>query len=239
MKNQSMQLLQLYKSYQEGDQERLVLDGIEVEFSPGEFIAIQGPSGSGKTTLLNLLAGIDEPSSGQILFGEVDFTSLSANQRTLFRRDHIGFVFQFFNLIPTLTVIENVLLPADLIGMEKGQARDRAETLLNRVGLPDRLDDFPDKLSGGEQQRVAIARALMLSPSIILADEPTGNLDRATGDRILTLLTQLVSENNTTLILVTHSRHIASQADRALTLVDGRLEPFDKPVLPSLIGSAE
>jgi putative ABC transport system ATP-binding protein len=232
MKTQPIQIHQLSKSYQEGSQERLVLDAIEVDFAPGEFIVIQGPSGSGKTTLLNLLAGIDEPTSGRIRYGEVDFTSLTAKLRTLFRRDNIGFVFQFFNLIPTLTVIENILLPADLVAMEKGEARDRAENLLDRVGFPDRADDFPDKLSGGEQQRVAIARALMLSPSIILADEPTGNLDRATGDRILALLTRLVSESDATLILVSHSHHIAAQADRALTLQDGRLRPFNKH-LPS------
>jgi putative ABC transport system ATP-binding protein len=230
MKTQPIQLQQLTKSYQEGSQERLVLDAIDVQFAPGEFIAIQGPSGSGKTTLLNLLAGIDEPTSGRIFYGEVDFTSLTSNMRTLFRRDHIGFIFQFFNLIPTLSVIENILLPADLVSMEKGEAQEKAQFLLGRVGLPDRLNDFPDKLSGGEQQRVAIARALMLSPSIILADEPTGNLDRRTGDLILTLLTRLVSESDATLILVTHSRHIAAQADRALTLQYGRLESLDTPV---------
>jgi putative ABC transport system ATP-binding protein len=223
MNTYPIQIRQLTKSFQEGAHERRVLDSVDADISAGEFVAIQGPSGSGKTTLLNLMAGIDEPTAGEIKYGDVVFTSLSPRQRTLFRRDHIGFVFQFFNLIPTLSVSENILLPADIIGLGKDLAAARAAELLEQVGLQDRWNDFPDKLSGGEQQRVAIARALLLSPSVILADEPTGNLDRSTGEEVMGLLTNLLGELGSTLILVTHSHRIAAQADRTLTLRDGRL----------------
>jgi putative ABC transport system ATP-binding protein len=226
MQTQPIRIQALSKTYQEGERERRVLDSVDAQFEAGEFVAVRGPSGSGKTTLLNMLAGIDQPTRGSIQYGQVDFFALSPHERTLFRRDHIGFIFQFFNLIPTLTVLENILLPADLVSMDKSAAQRRARYLLNRVELRDRDDEFPDRLSGGEQQRVAIARALMLEPDVILADEPTGNLDRSTGDRVMELLNSLRRESSSTLVLVTHSRHIASQADRALTIEDGRLKPL-------------
>ncbi|MGD9317018.1 MAG: ABC transporter ATP-binding protein, partial [Anaerolineae bacterium] len=174
-------------------------------------------------TLLNLISGIDLVDAGDIWFSGQRLTALNERQRTLFRRQNIGFVFQFFNLIPTLTVWENVSLPLELAGADNGEAHDRVETLLDAVGLLDRRDTFPDRLSGGEQQRVAIARALVHDPLLVLADEPTGNLDEATGRQVMALLDRLTRQNGKNLILVTHSNEAASYADRVLTLRDGKL----------------
>jgi putative ABC transport system ATP-binding protein len=218
-----IQIDQLGKTYFQADGGRVVLAGISASFHAGEFVAIRGRSGSGKTTLLNLIAGIDEPDSGEIFFGSTALTGLSRDQRTVFRRDHLGFIFQFFNLIPTLTLRENVLLPVELAGRADVGLRKRAEELLNRVGLKGREDDFPDELSGGEQQRVAIARAVVLNPAVLLADEPTGNLDRTSGENVMELINELRIELGTLLILVTHSHRLAAQADRVLMLEDGRL----------------
>jgi len=211
------------KQFQEGDQPRIVLDDLSAAMRRGEFVALVGRSGSGKTTLLNLLAGLDLPTAGDIWIGDTRINALTDRDRTLFRRDHIGFVFQFFNLIPTLTVRENILLPAELNGWSERAADAQARRLLDAVGLLDRADVFPDKLSGGEQQRVAIARALCADPALILADEPTGNLDADTGAQVLDLLTRLAREQGKTLILVTHSLDIAALADRILKLDHGRL----------------
>ena len=219
-----VRLAAVSKSYEQAGWTRTVLDRVNELFWPGEFIAIRGRSGSGKTTLLNLLAGIDEPSSGKIFYGEQAFSDLSREQRTLFRRDNIGFVFQFFNLIPTLSLLENVLLPAELSGLNASIAQDRARELLDRVGLGDRQSDFPDQLSGGERQRVALARAMMLKPKVILADEPTGNLDRKTGDAVMNLLDSLRAESETLLIMVTHSHSLAERSDRVLLLENGVLK---------------
>jgi putative ABC transport system ATP-binding protein len=186
-------------------------------------VAILGKSGSGKSTLLNLISGIDLVDGGDIWVGDQKLTTLNERQRTLFRRQNIGFVFQFFNLIPTLTVWENVSLPLELAGTDNGEASGRVETLLDAVGLLDRRDTFPDRLSGGEQQRVAIARALVHDPLLVLADEPTGNLDEATGRQVMALLDRLTRQNGKNLILVTHSQEAASYADRVLTLRDGKL----------------
>ena len=183
-------------------------------------MAIRGRSGSGKSTVLNLVAGIDRPTSGEIFFGETALGRLSPRERTLLRRDQMGFVFQFFNLIPTLSVLENVLLPAELAGLRG--LRGRALELLERVGLGDRPGAFPDRLSGGEQQRVAIARALVRDPRLVLADEPTGNLDDATGASVLELLDSVTRRAGKTLLLVTHSREVAALADRELTIEGGR-----------------
>ena len=215
------------KEFQEGDQPRSVLRGVSASFEAGAFTAVRGRSGSGKSTLLNLIAGIDLPSSGDIYMDDVCLTRLTPRERTLFRRNNVGFVFQFFNLIPTLTVIENIRLPAELSGASSPAAQADALALLKRVGLADRQDAFPDRLSGGEQQRVALARAVANNPRLILADEPTGNLDDSTGDIILELLDDLVRQAGTTLIMVTHSRHVAARADVVYDMHAGRLEQIE------------
>jgi putative ABC transport system ATP-binding protein len=215
------------KKYQEGDRARVVLTDVVAAINAGEFVAIVGRSGSGKSTLLNLLAGLDVPSSGDVRIGQTRISGLNDRDRTLFRRNHIGFVFQFFNLIPTLTVRENVLLTAELRGWSAADARAQADRLLDAVGLLDRAAVFPDKLSGGEQQRVAIARALCADPDILLADEPTGNLDADTGEQVLNLLMHLARERGKTLVMVTHSADVAALADRILRLDHGRMIETD------------
>ncbi len=227
-----VRLENLTKSYQEGGVERPVLRGASAEFEAGKFVAIRGRSGSGKSTLLNLIAGIDTPTSGTIEIDGVCLNCLTPRQRTLFRRDNLGFIFQFFNLIPTLTVLENVRLPAELTGQTGDDVKAGALDLLERVGLADRRDVFPDRLSGGEQQRVAIARALVHNPRLVLADEPTGNLDDKTGDAVLHLLDSMTRQAGKTLIMVTHSRHVAALADVVMEMHDGRLiGASDQPVL--------
>jgi putative ABC transport system ATP-binding protein len=211
------------KQFQEGENHRVVLDDLCATIAEGEFVAIVGRSGSGKSTLLNLLAGLDSPTSGEIWIGGAHVSALDDRARTLFRRDHIGFVFKFFNLIPTLTVSENVRLTAELKRWNNRDASAQARKLLDAVGLLDRANVFPDKLSGGEQQRVAIARALCADPALVLADEPTGNLDSDTGVRVLDLLMQLARENGKTMIVVTHSMDIAGRASRILKLDHGHL----------------
>jgi putative ABC transport system ATP-binding protein len=213
----------LTKSYYEGELRRVVLQNAHAEFQPGETTVILGRSGSGKSTLLNLISGIDAPDGGQIWVDGRDLTALSERDRTLFRRARIGFIFQFFNLIPTLTVGENVSLPLELNRVPRPQVREKAEELLESVGLLERWDTFPEKLSGGEQQRVALARALVHDPLLILADEPTGNLDEETGAQVMSLLASLVREQGRTLLMVTHSQEAASRADRILRLTHGQL----------------
>jgi putative ABC transport system ATP-binding protein len=213
----------LSKSYLEGDVRRVVLQNAHAEFQSGEITAILGKSGSGKSTLLNLISGIDAPDSGQVWVDGQDLTTLSERDRTLFRRARIGFVFQFFNLIPTLTVGENVSLPLELNRMPRLHTREKAQQLLEGVGLLDRWDTFPEKLSGGEQQRVALARALVHDPLLILADEPTGNLDEETGAQMMALLARLTREQNGTLLIVTHSPEVTSHADHVLRLSHGQL----------------
>jgi putative ABC transport system ATP-binding protein len=213
----------LYKVFTEGGRDRVVLDRVELAFKPGEFVVLLGHSGSGKSTLLNLISGIDRPSAGDVVIQGTPITRLNERDRTLFRRDHIGFIFQFFNLIPTLTVLENVTLPQELAGRSQRDVERVALGLLDRVGLADRRDTYPDKLSGGEQQRVAIARALVHDPLLVLADEPTGNLDDTTGERVLALLLELTRDAGRTLIMATHNPDIAPRADRVLQVHDGRL----------------
>jgi putative ABC transport system ATP-binding protein len=209
------------KDYSEGAELRHVLKDAELTIEEGEFVAIRGRSGSGKSTVLNLVAGIDQPTRGEVIVGGASLGRLSPRERTLFRRDQIGFVFQFFNLIPTLSVLENVLLPAELAGVVG--ARERALELLQLVGLADRPRAFPDRLSGGEQQRVAIARALVCHPRLVLADEPTGNLDDATGAAVMELALSATRRAGRTLLLATHSRELAARADRVLTIEGGRI----------------
>jgi putative ABC transport system ATP-binding protein len=220
-----IRLEQLTKVYTEGDRQHLVLNELNREFYAGEFVALLGKSGSGKSTLLNLISGIDSPTSGTVAITvagrTVPITTLGDNARTLFRRRHIGIIFQFFNLIPTLTVLENVTLPLELNGERR--TRPRAAELLDRVGLGDRLQTYPDKLSGGEQQRVAIARALAHDPLLVLADEPTGNLDEDTGARVLDLLLDLTRDAGKTLFMATHAPEVARLANRVLHLDHGKL----------------
>ena len=213
----------LTKSYYEGDVRRAVLQNAHAEFQSGEITAIIGKSGSGKSTLLNLISGIDVPDRGQVWVEGQNLTTLSDHDRTLFRRARIGFVFQFFNLIPTLTVGENVSLPLELNHIPRRRADEKARALLEAVGLLDRWETFPEKLSGGEQQRVALARALVHDPLLILADEPIGNLDEETGAQMMSLLARLTHEQNGTLLMVTHSLEAASYADRVLRLSHGQL----------------
>lgn len=215
-------LRNLSKSFTEGDQVRSVLEDASASIAPGELVAILGKSGSGKSTLLNLISGIDQVDRGEIWVKGLNLTAMSDYQRTLFRRQNTGFVFQFFNLIPTLTVWENVILPLELAGM-RVQANGRVESLLAEVELLDRRKTFPDRLSGGEQQRVAIARALVHNPLLVLADEPTGNLDEETGRLVLALLDRLTRKAGKNLIMVTHSSEAAQYADRILLLHDGKL----------------
>lgn len=213
----------LFKSYREGGGDHVILSDAEMTLHHGEFAALLGPSGSGKSTLLNLVSGIDAPDRGSVIVNGIDLTRASERERTLFRRRHIGFVFQFFNLLPTLTVEENLLLPLELNGEVDGPGRERTRALLREVGLEGRKDAFPDRLSGGEQQRVAIARALVHEPVLVLADEPTGNLDSRTGSRILDLLRGLALERGVTLLVVTHSQEIAMAAGRVFEIHEGRL----------------
>ena len=218
-----LQIRDLVKTYSEGDRSLRVLDGVNLDIRPGEFLALLGASGSGKSTLLNLLSGIDKPDRGSIVVDGTDITALSDARLTLFRRERIGIVFQFFNLIPTLTVLENITLPKELGGARRQGVEPRALELLGQVGLASRADAYPDKLSGGEQQRVAIARALLHEPAIVFADEPTGNLDEDTGARVLELLLRLTCGAGKTLVMATHSPEIGASADRVCQIHDGRL----------------
>lgn len=213
----------LGKRYREGDAEHVVLEDASATVRRGEVVVLVGPSGSGKSTLLNLVSGIDRPDAGRVVVDGIDLTALSERERTLFRRRRIGFVFQFFNLIPTLTVEENLLLPLELNGRSDAAARERARALLDAVGLAARARSWPDRLSGGERQRVAVARALVHEPALLLADEPTGNLDVDTGRHVLTLLERLTRGAGQTLLMVTHAPEVVRMADRVLTLRDHRL----------------
>lgn len=208
-----------------------VLAGVDLAIADGETVAIVGPSGSGKTTLLVLLAGLERPDAGTIEFDGVDIGGLDGDALADLRRDRVGIVFQFFHLVPSLTALGNVALPIEIAGGE--QARDRALRLLERVGLADRADHYPSQLSGGEQQRVAIARALVHSPNILLADEPTGNLDMHTGADIIDLLFQLNAESGSTMVMVTHDNEVARRCQRVYRLSDGRLIEDKDHALPA------
>jgi putative ABC transport system ATP-binding protein len=220
-----VQISGLTRRYDEGAQSRQVLQAVNLTIQEGEFVVLLGKSGSGKSTLLNLISGIDRADSGNITIEGTDVTALDDRALTLFRRDHIGIVFQFFNLIPTLTVLENITLPGELRGDARKQLETRATGLLERVGLANRAATFPDRLSGGEQQRVAIARALAHEPKLVLADEPTGNLDEDTGQSVLKLLLELTRDAGKTLIMATHNPEIVPLADRVFRIHEGKLVP--------------
>jgi putative ABC transport system ATP-binding protein len=218
-----LEVQQLRKTYLTGTSSQVVFDSLDLSVSKGECVALLGASGSGKTTLLNLLSGIDAPDAGSIEVGGQRVHDLAEPKRTLFRRHHIGFVFQFFNLIPTLTIEENLRLPLELNHQDPADADRRVGSLLDAVGLAAAAPRFPDTLSGGEQQRVAVARALIHRPALLLADEPTGNLDDATGRSVTDLLLGMAREHGTTMLIVTHSDTVAGAADRVLRLHQGRL----------------
>jgi putative ABC transport system ATP-binding protein len=219
----AVELRNLGKTYREGETERVVLRDVSLAIAPGEIVVLVGRSGSGKSTLLNLVAGIDRPTAGSVVVNGTELTALDEQARTQFRRRHIGFVFQFFNLIPLLTVEENLLLPLDLNGRADDKGVARARALLERVGLGGRGESYPERLSGGEQQRVAIARALIHEPDIVLADEPTGNLDADTATDVLGLLDSLAREAGRTVLMATHSREVIGVADRIFTVQRGGL----------------
>jgi putative ABC transport system ATP-binding protein len=211
----------LQKTYHTGDVDVEVLRGIDLAVERGEFVAIMGPSGSGKSTLLYLLGGIDVPTCGQVLLEGEDLATLGDDGRTLLRRRRLGFIFQTFNLLPTLTAEENVALPLELDGVPSPEALERAEAVLEQVGMSHRRRHAPGKLSGGEQQRVAVARALAIEPLLLLADEPTGNLDSANGRQVTALLRGLVDQYQQTIVMVTHDAAVAAEADRLVQLCDG------------------
>ena len=213
----------LSKSYIRGSEVIKVLDELSLSIRRGEFLALMGPSGSGKTTLLNIIAGLDAPDSGEVIVDEQNLATLGESQLAKWRATHIGFVFQFYNLIPVLSALENVALPLALLKMSKNEIRERASFALNVVGLSDRMEHFPKQLSGGQEQRVAIARAIVTDPSIIVADEPTGDLDRTSAGEIMKLLERIHVEFNTTIVMVTHDHAIASSAKRIVNLDKGKL----------------
>jgi len=219
--NINLRLINLSKFYSEAGRKIGVIDNLNAEFNQAEVVALIGKSGSGKTTLLNLISGIDRPDSGEIWIGDTLLNELSEEQLTLMRRNRVGIIFQFFNLIPTLSIIENVSLPRELNGSQDSEVSSGAEELLTRVGLGDRLNSYPDVLSGGEQQRVAIARALINNPDLILADEPTGNLDDDTATEILELLLEVVRDSGKTMIIATHSNEIINYADKVYAIHNG------------------
>jgi len=222
-----VRLTGIFRSFAEGEITHRVLSGVNTAFASGESVAIRGRSGSGKSTLLNLIAGIDAPDAGSVEVAGLDVTAMTETERTLFRREHIGFVYQAFNLVPTLTIADNVILVLELNKYSRADAGRRALECLAAVGLAERKNSYPDVLSGGEQQRVAIARALCHRPAVLLADEPTGNLDDKTADTVLALLGSLLKDSGTTMIMATHSAAVASFCDCERELRDGRL--VDRP----------
>jgi putative ABC transport system ATP-binding protein len=220
---------QVKKSFVTGEVTVEAVRGVTVAIHPGELTAIVGPSGCGKSSLLSMLGAIDTPTSGQVLVGGVDVATLSDYNRTLLRRRKIGFVFQAFNLMPTLSALENAALPLELDGLSQREAHERARAGLEQVGLGKRVDHLPSMLSGGEQQRVAVARALVTHPTLLLADEPTGNLDTAGGEQVMKLLRELVSKHGQTVVMVTHDTEIAAAADRVLRMRDGLIAHDHRP----------
>jgi putative ABC transport system ATP-binding protein len=217
-----IRLEEVSRTYGSGSTAVKALDNVSCTIGAGSLVAIVGPSGSGKSTLLNLLGALDRPSTGRVIVADTDLSTMDDDALTRFRRERLGFVFQFFNLLPTLTALENAALPAKLAGRPRKASDARARELLERVGLGARVDHMPDQLSGGEMQRVAVARALVMDPPVLLADEPTGNVDTKSGQNVLELLRGAVDERRT-VVLVTHDPRIAAAADRVLSIVDGRI----------------
>ncbi|GAC1534257.1 MAG: ABC transporter ATP-binding protein [Herpetosiphon sp.] len=225
-----IQTIQLAKSYMMGKETVSALGSVDVTISTGEFVALVGPSGSGKSTLMNLLGGLDRPSSGEVWVDGLELGRASDTQLVAYRRNKLGFIFQSFNLLPTRTAVENVEVPLMLAGMNKRDRRQRAMTLLDQVGLAKRANHRPSELSGGEQQRVAVARSFANNPRLILADEPTGNLDSKNGREILALLQSVTRQEQRTLVIVTHDQNVASHADRIVYLLDGYIQRIETVV---------
>ncbi|MHA1568663.1 MAG: ABC transporter ATP-binding protein [Alphaproteobacteria bacterium] len=219
-----LEVIELVKTYYQGKIPVQAVDGVSLNVEEGEFVIITGPSGSGKSTLLNLIGGLDHPTDGDVRIGGTSIRELSDTELTKMRRKQIGFVFQFFNLLPTMSALENVSLPLILGGLRRHKANERAREILTRVGLGDRVQHRPDELSGGEQQRVAIARALAYNPTLILADEPTGNLDTKSGTQVLEMLRDLAKKDNKSVVLVTHDPRAREYGDRMVRLVDGKVD---------------
>jgi putative ABC transport system ATP-binding protein len=222
-----MELQNVTKVYQQGKRRVQALRGFSLRIEDGEFVSIMGPSGSGKSTLMHILGALDVPTTGHVFFRGRDLQTLSDRERTLLRRNRIGFIFQFFNLLPTLTAAENVALPLLLAGRSRQEARRLAAAELDAVGLHHRMDHFSDEMSGGEMQRVAIARALVSEPEVLICDEPTGNLDSATSEEILRILRGLPRKNGRSVVMVTHDPHAAQYGDRLVTIRDGLVESED------------
>jgi putative ABC transport system ATP-binding protein len=233
-KRSIVEIRNIFKSYHRENLAVPVLHDITFDIAEGEFLALMGPSGSGKTTLLNLLAGIDKADSGTIRVGGVDITALAETELAHWRANNVGFIFQFYNLIPVLKAIENVELPLHLTALSRRERREHAEMALRMVSLEHRMDHYPKEMSGGEQQRVAIARAIVTNPKILLADEPTGNLDSRTGDMVLTALETLWKGTGATLVLVTHDPALASRASRRVHLLDGRIASDERDDRPDI-----
>ncbi len=219
-----MELQDVTKIYQQGRRSVQAVRGVSLRIEAGQFVSIMGPSGSGKSTLMHLLGALDTPTSGRALFQGRDLQTLTDRDRSLLRRNHIGFIFQFFNLLPTLTAVENVALPLMLAGQARTPARQKALDALDRVGLRERADHFPEEMSGGEMQRVAVARALVTEPEAVLCDEPTGNLDSATSKEILSLLRSLPEAGKRAVVMVTHDPQAAAYGDRLIHIRDGLIE---------------
>ena len=234
----AIELEKVTRIYEGGASEVRALRGIDLALDAGSATAIVGPSGSGKSTLLHICGALDSPTSGIVRVLGVDLTRADDATLTRFRRDHLGFIFQFFHLLPTLSALENVMVPARLARVGAADSRSRAERLLHRVGLSSRITHRPAELSGGERQRVAIARSLVLEPEIVLADEPTGNLDHETGSSVLELLLELAHEQGRTVLIVSHDLEVAAKCDRIVTLRDGRIEAAG-PVAHGVGGAAE
>jgi putative ABC transport system ATP-binding protein len=223
MESALIEIVDLFKSYQRDSLEIPVLRNISLKIAEGDFLAFMGPSGSGKTTLLNLIAGIDKPTSGKILIGDTDITELSETELAVWRSHNVGFIFQFYNLIPVLTALENVELPLILTPLSRKERRSHAETALEVVGLGERMHHFPRQLSGGQEQRVAIARAIATDPAILVADEPTGDLDKVSAEEVLELMHRLNRELNKTILMVTHDPRAAERARSVRNLDKGEL----------------
>ena len=218
----------LYKIYRVGETQVRALNGVDLSIYPGEFCAIVGPSGSGKSTLLNMLAGLEKPTKGEIAIGRCRLDQMNENQLVRFRREAVGFIFQSFNLIPSMNALENVALPLSFRGVPKKIRLARAARLLKTVGLAEHLFHKPSQMSGGQQQRVGVARALVVDPAIIFADEPTGNLDSATSAEVMELMQKVVREQKKTLVMVTHDNHLAGFADRIFHIIDGKIVKIEE-----------